>query len=37
LLLHTAIFREEEKENVKAVTENTSSNSSTNAAATLER
>lgn len=33
---HTAIFREEEEKNVKAVTENTSSNSSTNApAATL--
>jgi len=33
---HTAIFREEEDKNVKAVTENTSSNSSTNApAATL--
>ena len=33
---HTAIFREEEEKNVKAATENTSSNSSTNApAATL--
>ncbi|MFV8344335.1 30S ribosomal protein S1 [Flavobacterium sp. XS2P39] len=33
---HTAIFREEEEKNVKAVSENTSSNSSTNApAATL--
>ncbi|WP_281299118.1 30S ribosomal protein S1 [Flavobacterium limnophilum] len=33
---HTAIFREEEEKNVKAVTENTSSSSSTNApAATL--
>ena len=33
---HTAIFREEEEKNVKAVTENTSSNSSNNApAATL--
>ena len=33
---HTAIFREEEEKNVKAVTENTSSNSTTNApAATL--
>lgn len=33
---HTAIFREEEEKNVKAVTENTSSNASTNApAATL--
>jgi len=30
---HTAIFREEEEKNVKAATENTSSNASTNAAA----